>query len=87
KNEERKNIRRYFTGRKKKVSLWAVEKVWASVADVAVVPLQDILGLGSKARMNIPGTASGNWGWRLKTKQFTNNHIHLLKKLNKKYNR
>lgn len=36
----------------------------ASVADTAIVPLQDVLGLGSSARMNLPGTASGNWGWR-----------------------
>jgi 4-alpha-glucanotransferase len=35
-----------------------------SVADVAIVPLQDILGLGSEARMNLPGRPSGNWRWR-----------------------
>jgi 4-alpha-glucanotransferase len=37
----------------------------ASVADIAVVPLQDLLGLGSEARMNLPGHPSGNWQWRL----------------------
>jgi 4-alpha-glucanotransferase len=31
---------------------------------MTIVPLQDILGLGTEARMNIPGTATGNWGWR-----------------------
>ncbi|HEY2250038.1 MAG TPA: 4-alpha-glucanotransferase [Planctomycetaceae bacterium] len=36
----------------------------ASVADTAIVPLQDVLGLGNEARMNLPGTASGNWRWR-----------------------
>ena len=35
-----------------------------SVANTAIIPLQDILRLGSKARMNIPGTAFGNWEWR-----------------------
>lgn len=35
-----------------------------SVARLAVFPLQDVLGLGSEHRMNVPGTASGNWGWR-----------------------
>jgi 4-alpha-glucanotransferase len=30
-----------------------------------MVQVQDVLGLGSEARMNVPGTASGNWGWRL----------------------
>ena len=38
--------------------------VIASVADVAIVPLQDVLGLGSEARMNRPGKVSGNWKWR-----------------------
>jgi 4-alpha-glucanotransferase len=35
-----------------------------SVADTAIIPFQDILQLGGEARMNIPGTASGNWEWR-----------------------
>jgi len=39
----------------------------ASVANVAIFPLQDILGLGSNARMNIPSKAEGNWGWRYRT--------------------
>jgi 4-alpha-glucanotransferase len=35
-----------------------------SIADTAIVPLQDILGLGSEARMNHPGRSTGNWRWR-----------------------
>ena len=42
-----------------------VEKVMASVADRCVVPMQDVLGLGSEARMNLPGTIGGNWMWRM----------------------
>lgn len=38
----------------------------ASAANTAIVPAQDLLGLGSEARMNRPGTASGNWQWRLR---------------------
>jgi 4-alpha-glucanotransferase len=41
-----------------------IRAVLASVADVAIIPLQDILGLGTAARMNLPGTLSGNWKWR-----------------------
>jgi 4-alpha-glucanotransferase len=41
-----------------------IRVVLASVADVAIVPLQDVLGLGSAARMNLPGKISGNWTWR-----------------------
>ena len=38
--------------------------LYMSVANTAIIPLQDLIGLGSEARMNIPGTAFGNWGWR-----------------------
>ncbi len=37
----------------------------ASTADYAVVPMQDVLGLGSVARMNTPSTTGGNWAWRM----------------------
>jgi 4-alpha-glucanotransferase len=43
-----------------------IRAVLASVADMAIVPLQDVLGLGSAARMNLPGTVSRNWRWRLR---------------------
>ena len=38
----------------------------ASVASLCVVPLQDALGLGSDARMNVPSRAGGNWRWRFR---------------------
>ena len=37
----------------------------ASVGKLAIIPMQDVLGLGSEARLNTPGTAVGNWTWRL----------------------
>jgi 4-alpha-glucanotransferase len=43
----------------------------ASVADTAVFPVQDLLGLGSEARMNTPGTVKHNWAWRLPPGQLT----------------
>ena len=48
-----------------------IRAVLASVADTAIVPAQDLLGLGSEARMNQPGTISGNWRWRLLPGQLT----------------
>ncbi len=42
-----------------------IREVMKSVADTVLVPMQDILGLGSEARMNTPGTLGGNWTWRL----------------------
>ena len=41
-----------------------------SVADLCVIPMQDYLGLGSEARINIPSTLGGNWVWRMKEGQF-----------------
>ena len=41
-----------------------IRAVFGSVADVAIVPLQDVLGFGGDTRMNTPGTAFGNWEWR-----------------------
>ncbi|MDE2047321.1 MAG: 4-alpha-glucanotransferase [Betaproteobacteria bacterium] len=45
---------------------WAmIRAAWNSVANVAIAPLQDVLGLGAEHRMNLPGTGSGNWAWRV----------------------
>ena len=53
---------------------------WSSVADMAIVPMQDLLGLDSKARINIPSTTGGNWQWRATPDQIDNK---LAKKLHK----
>jgi 4-alpha-glucanotransferase len=46
---------------------WAlIRGVVSSVANTAIIPLQDILGLGGEARMNLPGSPSGHWKWRAK---------------------
>lgn len=42
-----------------------IRLTYLSEAHTVIVPLQDVLGLGSQARMNTPGTVGGNWGWRL----------------------
>ena len=44
---------------------------WASVGELAVVTMQDLLGLGSEARMNTPSTLGGNWKWRMQPGQLT----------------
>jgi len=44
-----------------------VRAAWASVANVAMAPMQDVLGLGNEARMNFPGTTKNNWLWRMKS--------------------
>lgn len=44
---------------------------WSSVADMAIVPMQDIIGLGSEARINTPSTLGDNWKWRATADQFS----------------
>ncbi|MEY8515689.1 4-alpha-glucanotransferase [Lachnospiraceae bacterium 29-84] len=50
--------------------------VWASVGDTAVVTMQDLLGLGSEARMNTPSTLGGNWTWRMEPDAITERLAH-----------
>ena len=65
----------------------AVCAVWASVADLAVVPVQDVLGLGSEARMNTPGAEAGNWGWRMTPAQLDALPLDWLRSLSETYGR
>ena len=51
-----------------------------SVADTCIIPVQDYLGLGNKARINMPSTLGGNWMWRMKKGAFTD---ELIKKIRK----
>lgn len=55
----------------KDISWELIRLAMMSVAATAIVPLQDILSLGSEARMNTPGVAEGNWSWRFTGKQLT----------------
>jgi 4-alpha-glucanotransferase len=59
----------------------------ASVAEIAIFPLQDVLGLGSEARMNIPARSENNWRWRLEDGQLTPDLSLRLKELNRIYGR
>jgi len=59
----------------------------SSVADWAIVPLQDCLGLDSKARMNFPGLAEGNWAWRYRRESLSEWLSSRLKQLSETYGR
>jgi 4-alpha-glucanotransferase len=59
----------------------------ASVADLTIVPLQDVLGLGSEARMNLPGRPGGNWRWRYERDALTPEITERLRKLTDIYGR
>jgi 4-alpha-glucanotransferase len=86
KGKEKKLIQKYL-GEPEKALQHAIEIVWASTAKIAIIPMQDLLGLGNEARMNIPGTSSGNWGWRFNWNQLQQNQIKYLGRLTEKYNR
>jgi len=58
-----------------------IRAAFASVADTAVIPVQDILGLGSEGRMNRPGDSQENWAWRLPPGALTAAHAKELKRL------
>jgi 4-alpha-glucanotransferase len=59
----------------------------ASVADTAIIPLQDVLGLGNEARMNLPASQEGNWRWRLRPEAITDDATGCLKELTETYGR
>jgi 4-alpha-glucanotransferase len=58
-----------------------------SPANTAVYPLQDVLGLGSEARMNVPGREEGNWSWRFQWQQLTPEIEQRLHRLTQEANR
>ncbi len=62
---QRDRVRNYICGADQHPARALIRSAWASVANLAVAPLQDVMGLGGEARMNYPGTATGNWRWRL----------------------
>ena len=58
-----------------------------SVADTCIIPMQDLLGLGTGARINTPSTLGGNWVWRMEKGAFAEELAGKLKKLTKLYGR
>jgi 4-alpha-glucanotransferase len=77
-SHERDFFRRYFRTDGHDAAWTLIDGAFSSVADMAVLPLQDLLSLGTQARMNLPGRASGNWGWRFLPEQITGHLAHRL---------
>jgi 4-alpha-glucanotransferase len=59
----------------------------SSVAEMSIVPMQDLLGLGEKARMNLPGTVGGNWVWRYRPQQLNTRTVKRMRELTELYGR
>jgi 4-alpha-glucanotransferase len=68
---EREFAARYLPTDGREVHWDFIRAALASVAQAVIIPLQDVLGLGSEARMNFPGRAEGNWRWRFRSAALT----------------
>jgi len=84
---EQKFCLNYLNSDGKQIHWDFIRGVWASVANTAVVPLQDVLGLGTEARMNLPNSTSGNWSWRYKAGVLTDEIAERLRDLTALYGR
>lgn len=85
--KERQFCLEYLNTDGKEINWDFIRTVLASVADTAIVPLQDLLGLGSEARMNLPNTTSGNWSWRFQSGVLTDQLSKRLRDLTELYGR
>jgi 4-alpha-glucanotransferase len=80
--EERSAVHSYLgTSDANDVAGSLIRAAYTSVADTAIVPVQDILNLGTEARMNRPGAEHDNWSWRLEDGALTAEHAAQLRKL------
>jgi 4-alpha-glucanotransferase len=79
---------RAYLGCKDEPIHWVlIRGIMASVANTAITQMQDVLGLGSEARMNLPGKASGYWKWRIKPGAASAEIAARLKELTRLYDR
>ncbi|MEW6568404.1 MAG: 4-alpha-glucanotransferase [Chloroflexota bacterium] len=85
--EQRDFCRRYLASDGRDIAWDMIRAAWSSVAEMAIVPMQDLLGLGTEARMNYPSRPDGNWTWRLTPGQPTPELAARLRELNFLYAR
>jgi len=67
--KSRDHVRRYFRISGTEIAWDFIRAAYASTANLAVVPLQDLFSFGSEARFNTPGKSQGNWSWRYRPEQ------------------
>jgi 4-alpha-glucanotransferase len=86
-DKDRHMLRRYHPSVQQGVARELMRLAWSSVADYAMAPVQDVLGLGPEARMNTPGREAGNWTWRLRGDPFSGEVVDWLGELTALYGR
>jgi len=80
-SEEQQLARDYLGCDETDIAWSLIRMAYTSVAEIAIVPVQDILGLGTEARMNRPGASHDNWSWRLRPGALTREHAERLRRL------
>lgn len=83
----RNHCRKYLRSNGREIHWDMIDAALGSVADTVIIPMQDVLGLGSEHRMNVPATASGNWSWRLDNDAFSPKIAARLRELTELYGR
>jgi 4-alpha-glucanotransferase len=85
--EEKATVMAYLGHEKNELVSNVIKLAWSSVANMVIIPMQDLLNLDASCRMNIPGTTSGNWKWRMTQDQSENFPVGEIQKLNDLYSR
>jgi 4-alpha-glucanotransferase len=86
--QEKGNVLRYLGAQSSEGIHWdLIRLALGSVANQAIIPVQDLLGLGGEAQMNFPSKAEGNWGWRYRPGALTEDLRDRLKSLTYTYGR
>jgi 4-alpha-glucanotransferase len=84
---ERDYTRRYLNTDGQRIHWDFIRALLGSVADTVLIPFQDVLGLGSEARMNQPATLTGNWRWRFRREMLDGGDARELRGLTELYER
>ncbi len=87
KEDDRKYVLNYLNSNGSDINWAFIRLAWASVANTAIVPMQDLLGLDSSGRMNLPGTTANNWIWRARSSDFSDQVAEKLAHLTQIYER
>ena len=85
--EQQQHVQQYLGIHGNDIAWDMIRAALVSAADTAIVPMQDVLSLGSEARMNMPGRPGGNWSWRLRLEQLTREQADRLALLASMYGR
>lgn len=85
--ETRSGVKLYMPGGGESIAWKMIRIAWRSTASYAFAPMQDLLELGSEARMNIPGKPDGNWKWRMRESDLNDELALRLRAISRLYDR